>query len=650
MNKVKKIKKRPAWLLPSILIAFVFLIYGNSINNQYSLDDDIVTSTSDHQNKRIEKGIKGIPGIFNSRYYQSSLQNYDYRPVVLTSFAIEYQLFKQNPEVSHFINILLYAATCLLLFSLLSGLLKSYHVIFPLLITLLFAAHPLHTEVVDSLKNRDELLSFFFGLFSLKYSLKYVDNKKILSILAAAIFILLAFLSKKTAIVFVPIIPLTIYFFREVKLSRVLTTLVILIATVFVFILLKKFFLHDDPVKRIFVFTENPLFYEHRLLYRLSSGLYILLHYLKQMFIPYPLSSYYGYDIIPMTDWTNIEVWISFFLHSTLLLYAVFNLRKKNLLAFGILFYLIAIFPYSNFLRPAVGIVADRFVYAASLGFCFPIGLLMGKLCNVPHENILQSKKISLTFIPIVIGILLIFSALTYSRNPDWKNMLTLLRKDVKNFENSYNIHYIMFNVLSAEIFKTHDGPLRNKLIEEALMHCRKVAEIVEKGIVEYPEDYTSMNNLGTLYVNYLKTPEKAQHLFEKAIVLKPDYTEAYYNLAFSYEKRAMLDSATKFYEMTIAIDPYYSRAYSRLYECYIKKTDFKQAIEAAKKSVKAFPENAEFCINLGNVFLLEKDTVSGIAYFEQALKIEPNNLDMRKQILSFLKTSGRYTEYNNLK
>src|ERR1035437_9544609 len=151
---IKKPKRKIDWMIVMI-IGLCFVLYGNTIPNHYSMDDELVTNT----NKRVEGGIKAIPGIWTSLYSEGKLK-YEYRPVVKTVFAIEYQIFGDNPHVSHFINILIYIFTCLLLFNLLKKLLKDFNPVFPFIAVLLFIAHPIHTEVVASLKNRDEMLSF----------------------------------------------------------------------------------------------------------------------------------------------------------------------------------------------------------------------------------------------------------------------------------------------------------------------------------------------------------------------------------------------------------------------------------------------------------------------------------------------------------
>ena len=60
---------------------------------------------------------------------------------------------------------------------LLRRLLKNYHIFFPFLTVMLFLAHPLHTEVVASLKNREEILSFLGVLLALKYFLKSLSDE-----------------------------------------------------------------------------------------------------------------------------------------------------------------------------------------------------------------------------------------------------------------------------------------------------------------------------------------------------------------------------------------------------------------------------------------------------------------------------------------
>lgn len=628
------------WLYYAAISSFVFLIYGNSIRNEYAMDDEIVTATYERSNPRIEKGIKGIPNLFTTRYVQTGQQSFDYRPLVLSTFAIEYQLFKKNPHISHFISVALYLIICLLIFSTLRTIFPAFNIIFPLLVTLLFAAHPIHTEVVDNIKNRDELMSFFFGLLALRYSLKYIDNNKIIYAATAGFFMLAAFLSKKTVVVFIPIIPLTILFFRSVKPSKIVYPLLLVVTALILFFVLKKSLLTSEPVKRIFVFTENPLFYEP-FGNRIPAALSILWYYLRLMIIPFPLSSYYGYNTIPIAGWNSYIVWISLALHGAIAIFALLNYKKNKILSYGLLFYLIAIAPYSNLVRVAVGIIAERFAFTASLGFSIVIVCLLFAVFKISFINFFSANNNSKWALTAYAVILVSFSALSVSRNSDWKDLETLFKVDVKNFDNSHNLHLLNAKLLEQKIYRLPSGPERNYKIEKVLSHSNRIIEIVKPGIDQYPSDYLSRNNLGIIYLEYLNRPELSQPFFEQALSIKPDYVEANYNLGFSYEKRMLTDSAIKYFEKVLEYDNSHRLAYSHLHQQLLNKKDFRKAIEYSERAIKAFPENAEFYINLGNSYMLEKDTLSGIEYFVKGLNVEPANTNLRSQIVNFLKTAG---------
>lgn len=208
-----------------IVFSFAFLLYANSINSGYNLDDNLVTQ----KHRLTSKGISALPKIFTSPYYQDDMgYSYEYRPMVLASFAIEKSIFGENPKVSHFINVLLYAVLCLLLFDVLLSLFVEYSMFFALGVSLLFTVHTIHTEVVCSIKNRDELLAMIFALLSLKFSIKFIDGNK-LSILLVPLFYLAALMSKVTIMSFAFIIPGMLILFRKVEFVKYLSIVLVLV-------------------------------------------------------------------------------------------------------------------------------------------------------------------------------------------------------------------------------------------------------------------------------------------------------------------------------------------------------------------------------------------------------------------------------------
>lgn len=93
---------------------------------------------------------------------------YGYRPITHLTFAIEHEFFGEDPQISHAINVLFYALLSLFIYYLVRSLAPTRGPTFALIVALLFAAHPIHTEVVASIKNRDEILSLLFAVLGMQ--------------------------------------------------------------------------------------------------------------------------------------------------------------------------------------------------------------------------------------------------------------------------------------------------------------------------------------------------------------------------------------------------------------------------------------------------------------------------------------------------
>lgn len=193
-----------------IFVLIAFILYGKSINHQYNIDDNYVV----HNHELVKKGVKGIPEIFKSRYHNERDQAFGYRPFTIAVFALETSVFGENPKVHHAINILLYALLVIVLFRLLKQLMPQISEGFIFLSLLIFIVHPIHTEVVLSLKNREEIFCFLFGTLAWTQAIRYYDKQKVSSILLSIFFLIVSFLSKETAVVFLAIIPTSLFFFR----------------------------------------------------------------------------------------------------------------------------------------------------------------------------------------------------------------------------------------------------------------------------------------------------------------------------------------------------------------------------------------------------------------------------------------------------
>jgi len=207
-----------------ILLLFSFGLYAGAISHDYNMDDSLVTKG----HRLTSKGFEGIAEILSSPYYEDKMgYSYEYRPIVHISFAIEHGLFGESPRCSHLINILLHSLTVLLVFGVARMLSAQSSILFAVLAALLFAAHPIHTEVVANIKNRDELLALFFILMSLFFMLKALKtNGWTYYWICIPVFLILSLLSKASGAAFLFLIPFYGLLRKETSYAQLLGLLI----------------------------------------------------------------------------------------------------------------------------------------------------------------------------------------------------------------------------------------------------------------------------------------------------------------------------------------------------------------------------------------------------------------------------------------
>jgi tetratricopeptide (TPR) repeat protein len=111
----------------------------------------------------------------------------------------------------------------------------------------------------------------------------------------------------------------------------------------------------------------------------------------------------------------------------------------------------------------------------------------------------------------------------------------------------------------------------------------KKATDAFEKAIKIKPDYHEAYYNKGTVYIK-LKEYQKAIVAFKKAIKIKPDFYEAYTNMGGAYSKLKKYREAIKAYEKAIKIKPGYEAHYSmglayiKLFELQLTQTqDFDQ-------------------------------------------------------------------------
>ncbi len=443
------------WWKAVIIFLLPFVLYYQSTSFGYVLDDQIVFS----ENKFTKKGFSGIGDLLTTEsmtgYFgeqKNLVEGNRYRPLSLITYAIEYGIVGElKPGLSHFINILLYALTGLLLFRVLTMMLRKrpstvWWLAIPFLTSLLYIAHPIHSEAVANIKGRDEILALLLSLATLYAMLRYMDKKNLTWLISSCALFFLALLSKENSITFLAVISLTVYFFSEYKLKSNMIGLGALVLTTIAYLAL-RFSAAGIPEfgKEINDLMNNP-FLGMEGGEKLATIMFTLYKYIQLYIFPHPLShDYYPYAI-PVLGFGDIRAIGSLLLYLGLAGWGIYGIRKKKLSSYAILFYLATLTIVSNIVVNLGTFMNERFIYMASVG----LALLMSYFIS---EKIGKwNGKTGVIIASALAGLLLIgYSVKTMTRVPAWESALSLNTSAVKNGTNSARANSFMATALYNE-------------------------------------------------------------------------------------------------------------------------------------------------------------------------------------------------------
>ncbi len=528
-----------------IIFLFSFLLYGNTISHEYALDDCLMIS----ENKFTLSGIHGIKDIMFydtckgfSENLQGSTTGGRYRPLSLVTFAIECEFFGKNPLVGHIDNMLLYILSGIFIFLVLKRILKKFpfsnpYLSIPFISTILFLAHPIHTEVVANIKSRDEILAFLFALMTIYFLYKYIDLKKTYFLLISALTFFLSLLSKEIAIVYTIIFPLILYFFSEMKIKKILQLCIPLFIVAVLFIILRQVVLQQATIE---VVKSNDLvnnsFAQMNNSQKYATIIYTLGLYLKLMFFPHPLTyDYYPYHI-PIMEWVNFKVILSLIVYLLLIFVALKGLKEKKFISFCLLIYLIPFSLTSNILFPVGVFMGERLLYTSSLGFVMFMAYLMIVKPTPFFKRLFYQPLIFL------IPLLALYSFKTFNRNKAWKNDFVLYETDVKTSSNSTHSNHSYGKALFVIADTIKDKSKQGDKIDSASMY-------LERSFKLNPNDQNVNYLLGKIYGKYKNDLNKSIYYLNNAMNLNPDHIDSYNDLGIAYAMSGQFNKAIEIFE-----------------------------------------------------------------------------------------------------
>jgi tetratricopeptide (TPR) repeat protein len=593
------IDKRPVEWWPSAVLALLgFALYVNTFGHQYALDDIAAVS----QNLFVKKGIAGIPDLLSTEFWHfSNISLGYYRPLSLITFALEQEYFKDNPNISHMINAGLYGLTGLVIGVLLQKWLTG-QTITAFLIGLVFIAHPIHTEIVANIKGRDEILSFLFISLMLLSYWRYLETKQWGWIAGACLSLYMAFLSKESSIVSLALIPAMQYWFARRNVWQSMSSL-------WPFLIVTALFFYQKKAMIGTLSGAPPVDwanYPYKILQTEKSTTFkFLMYYIRLLVLPHPLVYDYSYNVIPSGSKGDLLTWAGFFSLLALVWLAWKGFMKRTLWGFGIFWFFVTMAPGLGFIWFRGGIFAERFAYAAVMGFAFVLIWALQKL--LVRESAESPKPVLVRYAPLL-GLMVVVAGLysfkTVERNRDWENNFVLFNSALPYAPNSCQV-------------QRH---VANEWIEKGLKDRAKADSIANATNAIKPKPSPEqIKKAQTLIDTNIAHANKhgrwaLDHLQESTRIY-PNFGEAYFSMAYVFQKiTPNVDSAKYYYKQTMRAANAYAPAYNNLGVIY---------------QGEGFAENNRQKLELASY------------YYNKSMEVNPAYVDGQNNRANLLKATG---------
>lgn len=478
MQQVISFTKKQCYICIFLLYtAYSFLLYGNTINGGFVYDDRVFVEAEE---------LKTPGGLWlalsDSYFITKNANHFGIRPLSTFSFSLNYNLFGTSPISFHIVNIILHALASFFVFVLVRHLFKSSVLAF--FTATLFLVLPIHTEAVASIKARDEILGGIFVLLSWIVFVKGGYSSKFswrLMCLSAVLFIL-GLLSKELVVG----LPFLYFFVLYVQKKPLLPKVIKMFLPFTLLYSIYFFVFHDILLKAAAgegnLFIINPL-QGSPYVVRFWTAFKISFIYFYKSILPVNLSASYDYNELTAVHnpFVSIEAVCGIVVMTTLVFFMLYKKTRATPVGVGSAIFLVSTIVFSKFIFAGGQILAERWMYFASLGVCLWLGYVLSKVFS-------YKKYLAYFFFG---GLLTAYSFITIQRNPVWANEFALFQSMVKTAPNSIVGHHNL-----AEAY------LREGDFKKAIPHIEACMRIY----LNYEKNTSMLNGLALYYSEKSKT------------------------------------------------------------------------------------------------------------------------------------------------
>ncbi len=552
-------------------------------------------------NEVVQRGItwQGIKWAFTT----GELSNW--HPVTWLSHMLDVQVFGMRPGWHHAVNVVLHASNSVLLLWLLAGMTGS--VWRSALVAALFAWHPLHVESVAWISERKDVLSTFFGLWSLIAYLAYVRRgawwRYWLSVALLAIGLM-----TKPMLVSWPFVMLLLDFWPLGRLRKpgdgtidwpALPGLALEKAPMFLLVIAASAatVLAQGHGGSIIPAEELPLGE------RLSAASLAYGAYLTKTLWPRHLVAFYPHPgetpIAPAMAGLALLV--------TVTAIAWLLRRRFPHVLTGWLWYVGTLVPVIGIIQVGSQAFADRYTYVPL------IGLFMILAWSIPGpwpSSAARRAVIGAT----ACAALAVLLALTWRQAGYWRDSFALWRHALAVQPDNVLAHNNLALALnevgysdearehwrqSAEKVNYHDGQYNYGLSLFKAGRHRECLPYFALAVQLRPKNSNTHLYAGIALFSLGET-DHAIEAFRASISCDPDIADAHYNLGVALVKQGLTEEARTAYRRAIELDQAIANAYKHLGTIELNDGHLDEALRLLSEAARLNPESAETFYNLG--------------------------------------------------
>jgi len=519
-----RINGKNGFLIAAFLLSIsLFIAFSPAVKNDFNHFDDQCYITD---NVIIKSGLN----LKSIVYAFSAIVVSNWHPVTLLSHMLDCQLFGVDSAAHHAVNVILHCVNVFLLFYLIR---KISGKLFPaLIISLLFAVHPLRVESVAWAAERKDLLSALFFFIGIIFYLKFLQKKTALRYISIVISFLLGLMSKPMLVTFPFALLLLDYFpLYRINISKSIFTDAEARRTIIRVFVEKIPLLIIAAIFCIVTFStqrgESSVF-NIPFTIRILNAFISYLLYFKLIFFPVNLAVFYPHPYTFHGFSVVSGIFSAIIVCSVTIVLVMFAPKRRYLLACW-LWYLGLLVPVIGFVQVGDQALADRYTYLPSISIFALLGWSV-------YACVRRNKKL---VVPLIISsafVLTILVILTRQQVSVWKNDVTLFSHAIKVTKSNAKMHYNLGIALRS-----------NGDLQGALSHFLSAKQI-------NPADDMVYMDISSIYMTTGRFDD-LEKICTELILLNPRSWYGYYGRGMGHFLKQEVDSAKQDLTRSLALN-----------------------------------------------------------------------------------------------